>query len=166
MTLQEMIDRIRFLLGDISEEILPDSTIEYIITTYQMNNPDASDCEVIYYSLLECILYLARKTIVEQGGSGGSVTEREEKNGKRSIKVKYSDQTSNTAVQPWVDLYDHFVAHPEYVCQELLDELKDNGTYLYVGGVSKAKQDAVNNNPDSNGPRVSIGMFDDLGCKC
>lgn len=159
MTDQEIIDRVRFLLGGISETILPDDIILLLI---QMSD-ETTDCEIVYDVLLESLLWLIRKALITSGSSGGVFKEREEQRGKTRIRVQYGDSSVANVIDPWVYLYNDYIEHPEYVCESLVDILTTNGTYLYIGGVSKAKKDAVETNPDSCGAGISIGWMNDLG---
>lgn len=159
MTEQEIIDRVRFLLGGIPDSVLPDATISFITTT--CNKP--TDCEIVYCVLLESLLYLYKKSLTDQAYQVGNVIRQEEEEGDVRIDIEYSESLESVGVKSWKHLYDLYVEHPEWVCAELLEESKKNGTWMYIGGVSKKKVDEVKNNSDSNGPRVGIGWLSDLG---
>ena len=159
MTEQEIIDRVRFLLGDIPSSVLPDATLSYIITT--CDKP--TDCEKVYCVSLESLLYLYKKSLTDQAYQVGNVIRQKEEEGDVEIDIEYSTTVQSVGVQSWKQLYDLYVEHPEWVCEELLETSQKNGTWMYIGGVSKKKVDEVNDNSDSNGPRVGIGWLSDLG---
>lgn len=158
MTDEEIIERIRFLLGGIDEDTLPDAIISYIITTCD----ETTDCEIIYCVLLQCLLYLIRQAAKDNASGGGNVIKREEQRGSTKIRVDYSDNADSSTEDLWREMYDDYLAHPEYVCESLVEGIAKNGTFIYIGGVSKAKSEAVKDNPDSLGSKFGIGWLDDL----
>lgn len=162
MTDAEIIERVRFLLGSVSDSILPDPIIQIIVDYCRVKHP-SNDCELIYCVLLDSLLWLIRNSLQNSGSTGGAIEEREEVNGRRKIRIKYGAGAGvNPVIEPWTELYNDFLSHPEYVCEELLEERKNNGAWIHVGGVSKSKSDSIKNNPDSKGSIFGIGWLDDL----
>lgn len=151
----DILAMVRYLLGGIATSLIPDSTLTFILD----RNRKATDCETIYATLLETLLYLDRTNTVESGGAG-SVIERREKEGNVEYEERYSSNAADST-NSWKGMYDDYIEHPEWVCPELAKTVAD-GTYYYVGGVSKTDSDAVKSNTNILGTRTTIGFIDEL----
>lgn len=110
MTEEELIAHIRALLGNVGEDVLPDS----IITMFIMKWTIALDLEkyperfnlMVYNTVVDCLRWL----IFQEVSSGNaSITERFEKIGDETISIK-----GGSAFKNWQDLLDWLLLNPEY----------------------------------------------------
>lgn len=155
MTDEEILALVRYLIGDLPTELVSDATLLFILNRNRLS----TDCETVYATLLETLLYLDRTNTVVSSGTG-SITSRRERRGRTEIEVKY-EESSSSSTNSWRSLYDDYVAHPEWVCSELAKTELD-GSYYYIGGVSKTDRDAINDNTNIIGTGTKIGFLDDL----
>lgn len=149
MTHQERIDYIRLILGDISQALLPDATINVFLTRWEdyfdvTNNPDKEPL-VLWNSTVSCLQYLISKTV----SSGNIGTSRMEKIGDEQISTSGGSQ-----LQAWKDLLQYITDNPDVVDPSLnsLDSL------IIIGGVRQDKFDEVKYNTNSRGPYSEQGV--------
>jgi hypothetical protein len=154
MSDEDILALVRYLLGGITTTLISDTTLTFILD----RNRKATDCETIYATVLETLLYLDRTTTTSP--NLGSVVGYREKEGNVEYEERYAANDTG-ATNTWRGMYDDFLVHPEWVCPELAKDSSD-GTYYYIGGVSKSDRDAVNDNKDSIGTGTKIGFVDDL----
>lgn len=127
MTDQEIIDRIRLILGGVSPEDLPDAVIMMFLEKwkYSMNVQEYPDRWplVIYNTTLDCVRWL----ILQEVQSGeSSITERTEKIGDETISIK-----GGSTFKSWKDMLDWLLANPEYIDPSLAF----NASLIIIGGV-------------------------------
>lgn len=131
---------------------LPLATVDYYLEYYHSVTPN-NECQILYKTVVSCYEWLIRNS-ASTSVSGS----RREKKGRREIEVK----DSNSSVD-WTKALSRFLNNPWEAIPHCRTELQNTTeTYLYIGGVSKIKVAEVVDNLDSNGPVVSIGMFNDL----
>lgn len=132
----EISTRVRFLLGNPSESVLPEDLLLQIINDciLKIGSDDEFYCEVVQCSLLETLRYLIRKDQQPSaGGGGGALTKRREKRGKTEVEETYSSDSEGT-IGGWQDMYDDYLEHPEWICESLA--YVGAGKYLVnIGGV-------------------------------
>lgn len=158
MTDQEIIDRIRLLLGSISEEVLPDAIIEQFLLLEKARanypQPDSTSCDlarVIYNTLVDCVRWL----IMQEVNTGeSSITDRLEKIGDETIQVK-----GGSTYQGWKDFLDWLTENPDYV-DPCLNSVK---SLVIVGGVRQDEFKRVKFNPNSRGPFDVGGIIPQTG---
>lgn len=127
----------RFLMGGVTEEILPSATMQVIIerNIRKYGDEESDYCEVLYHTVIDSLRYLIREQIVDGASEGvsGTVTKRREKETDTEIEVGYSSSSDGSPLYSWNDLLDDFLKHPEYVCDSLVDATKANGSVI-IGG--------------------------------
>lgn len=153
-TIEQVNTDIRYYLGGLPTSTLTDDILNDIITRTMTRNSldfnvDSDYCKSVYYSLLESLRYLIRNNISSSAISGGGeIKSKMEKVGQIQIKTDYMEGSS-AADSGWDDLYDDYLANPQYICEELADLAKSSFAGVYFGGVSQSEYDKVNNNQDS-----------------
>lgn len=151
MTDEEVIERIRLLLGGISEEELPDAVIQMFLYKWEVSMDVANHPErwplVIYNTVLDCVRWLIFQE-VQSGAS--SVTERLEKIGDETISVK-----GGSTFQSWQDMLDWLLANPEYIDPSLAF----NASLVIIGGVRKDEFFRVKNSPNSYNGFMEQGVY-------
>lgn len=155
MTDQEIIDRIRLLLGSVSEEVLPDSVIETFLLMEKARQDYPAKPErlplVIYNTMVSCVNWL----ILQEISSGeASITERLEKIGDETIQVKGGSSYKN-----WKDFLEWLLANPDYVDPSL----NAVSSLVIVGGVRQNEYWRVKGNPNSRGPYDVGGIIPHSG---
>jgi len=127
----------RFLMGGVSEEILPSATIQIIIerNIRKYGDEEGDYCNVLYHTVIDSLRYLIREQIVEGASEGvsGAVTKRREKETDTEIEIGYGSSSDGSPLYTWDDLLDDFLQHPEYVCDSLVDTKKKQGSVI-IGG--------------------------------
>lgn len=136
----EIETKTRFYLGDVDSSTLSSATIQMVIADAIAiyTDDDTYNCEILYYTVIECLQYLIRK----EAANKGNEIEREEQNAKRRVKVKYSSSAS-----AWEGLLSDYRKDAGLICASLVDPNKQGS--VIIGGVSQKEYDRVNNNPDS-----------------
>lgn len=141
MTDQEIIDRIRILLGLIPVEALPDMVIEMYLGIWKahfdyINHPERLPL-IIYNTLVSCVRWL----IVQEVASGeSSVTDRLEKIGDETIQVK-----GGSSYKDWQDFLDWLLLNPTYVDPTL----NSVSGMIIIGGTRRDEVARVENHPNS-----------------
>lgn len=143
MTEQEIIDRIRLLLGSIAPEALPDLIIETFLSTWMVtldiaNHPEKMPV-VIYNTLVSCVRWL----IMQEIASGeSSITERLERVGDETIQVK-----GGSSYKGWQDFLDWLLMNPDFVDPSL----NAVGGLVIIGGTRRDEFCRVASHPNSKG---------------
>lgn len=152
-------DRVRFLLGNPSEEILPNDILLQIVNECiaKIGDDDSLYCQVLQCSLMETLRYLIRQSQIPSSPNGGSVRRRKEKRGRTEIEEEYQ-QTSAGDPSGWEQMYEDYQQHPEWICDELVTER--TGEYLVkIGGVRQDEFDSIVKDSNSKSaydkPRVN-----------
>jgi hypothetical protein len=151
MTEQEIIERIRLILGGISEEDLPDAVIQMFLQKWELvldveNHPERWPL-VIYNTVLDCVRWLILQE-VQSGAS--SVTERLEKIGDETISIK-----GGSTFKSWQDMLDWLLANPEYIDPSLAF----NASLIIIGGVRQDEYHRVKCNPNSYNGFMEQGVY-------
>lgn len=133
---EEVKERVRFLLGDVSTSVLSEATLDMILDDCinEYGDDDTYLCEITYCTLLESLRYLIRKNQAESGVLGQQ-RRRKEVRGKTTIEVEYGDST-DYVTSGWQEMYTDYINHPEYVC----DSLKSD-TYVSLVKIGGVRQD-------------------------
>ncbi|AUR84690.1 head completion adaptor [Vibrio phage 1.063.O._10N.261.45.C7] len=145
---QQIADRVRFLLGDPSEEIISEELLLQIVNDCitVIGNEDENYCKVVQCALFEALRYLIRKYQVGDGAASG-VKKRKEKIGQREVEVEYQNIVDVQSASGWQQMYDDYKRNPEWICKELAGTA---GKYLVtIGGTSQEEYDRVNGDTDS-----------------
>lgn len=155
MTDQEIIDRIRLLLGSISEEVIPDTVIETFLLMEKVRQDYPAKPErlpiVIYNTMISCVRWL----IMQEIASGeASITERLEKIGDETIQVKGGSTYKN-----WKDFLEWLEANPDYVDPSL----NAVSSLVIVGGVREKEFWRVKGDKGSRGPFDVGGIIPHAG---
>ena len=151
MTDEQIIDRIRILLGNISEEVLPDPVIEMFLGVWKYSMDVERYPErmplVVYNTMIDCVRWL----IVQEVSSGNSsITERLEKIGDETISVKGGSTWSS-----WKDFLEWLLANPDYVDPSI----NTVAGLVVIGGVRRDEFCRVKNNPNSRNGYDEQGIF-------
>jgi len=117
MTTVEIREYLRFWFGNLPESVISDEDMDAIIELVRIQYPDATDCQLLYYSALAILSWLIRKD--SQGSSGqvgtGEVKSREESRGKTRIKVDFDVGTSGGSTGSWVSMLEDLQADPNSI---------------------------------------------------
>lgn len=151
MTDEQIIARIRILLGNISEEVLPDSVIEMFLGVWKYSMDVERYPErmplVVYNTMIDCVRWL----IVQEVSSGNSsITERLEKIGDETISVKGGSTWSS-----WKDFLEWLLANPDYVDPSI----NTVASLVVIGGVRRDEFCRVKNNLNSRNGYDEQGIF-------
>lgn len=145
MTNEEMVEKIRILLGNPSQETIPDSVILLFITKWsaylELSKYPEREPLVIYNALVDCLRWLIFNNI---SSGESSITERMEKIGNETISVK---QDSSSGLGAWEDLLEYIEANPDYVDPSL----NSVNSIVIIGGVERDIYNDVLFNPNSKG---------------
>lgn len=139
-TQEELIHRIRMLLGNVSEGVLPDDVIEMFLETWKTyyNSPaDPSKLPlVIYNTVVSCLEWLLINDVTS---GNSSLSERLEKIGDETISIKQQNASQN--FKNWQNMLDYILENPQYVDPTL------SGTgRVIVGGVRRDQSCAIKRN--------------------
>lgn len=155
MTDEEIIARIRLLLGGIDEETLPDAVIQTFLDTWEYsldveNHPERMPV-VVYNTLISCVRWLMVQEITN---GNTSVTERLEKIGDETIQIKGGSTFSS-----WEDFLNYLLANPDYV-DPTLDIVSG---LVVIGGTRKDEFCRVKSNPNSRNGYMEQGIYPHCG---
>lgn len=151
MTDEQIIQRIRILLGNISEEDLPTTVIEMFLSTWKYsmdveNHPERLPLAV-YNTMISCVNWL----IVQEVSSGNSsVTERLEKIGDETISIKGGSSWAS-----WKDFLEWLLENPDYVDPSL----NNVSGLVIVGGVRWGEYHRVKCDRDSRNGFMEQGIY-------
>ncbi|QPI18061.1 hypothetical protein POP15_013 [Pectobacterium phage POP15] len=150
MTIEEVIEIVRALLGNIPEEELPDAIIKLFYNKWSNSlcgGKELSFSLVLYYTIMDCVRWLMAQEIAS---GNSSIRERFEKIGDETISVK-----GGSSLDSWKDFLDFLEKNPEYVdpC------LSFNSSLVIIGGVRKDEFFRVKNNPNSYNGFMEQGVY-------
>ncbi len=147
----KVAERVRFLMGDVSENQLSQETllniIEECITIY--GDDDKFECEVTYCALLKAIRYMINKQNSNQGGDSGTLVGSKEKVGELLIEKRFSSDSSSNGSSGWEKMYDYYLKHPEDVCPSLVPDGGSGSGLVLIGGVEQDEYERVQSDPNS-----------------
>lgn len=152
MTDQEVIDRIRLILGNIPPEELPDAVIQMFLDKWKYSLqvdkfPDRWPL-VVYNTTVDCVRWL----IVQEVSSGAaSITERMEKVGDETISIK-----GGSTWRTWKDFLDWLLENPDFIDPSLAF----NASLVIIGGVRKDEFCRVKNDPNSYNGFMEQGVYE------
>lgn len=144
-------ERVRFLLGNPSEAILPEEILLQIINECiaEIGDDDELYCEVVQCSLMNTLRYLIRQSQIPSSPNGGTVKRRKERRGRTEIEEEY--QSGSSVTNGWQDMYDDYLQHPEWICDSLAPDLTNrNFGKVTIGGVRKDIVKGIKKDPNSN----------------
>lgn len=147
----QVVDRVRFLLGDPSLDIISDEVIISIVDSCILSLGVEGDdyCKVVQCSLMDTLRYLIRKAQVPSNSDGSEIKRRKEKRGNTEIELEFQVVSSSDNSSGWQDMYEDYQSHPEWICAELAS--KTSGKYLVtLGGTRVDESRKVLHDPNSN----------------
>lgn len=147
MTEDELVEFVRFILGGVGEDTLPDDVIRMFVRIQSAARNYPEDESQLPYVKYDTVISSAR-WIMTNGitNFNATISERLEKIGDETISIK----TENNWIESWNDFLDWLMANPGYIDPTL----NDTGGVVIIGGVRKDEYDRVKN--DSN----SVNGFD------
>lgn len=152
MTVSELNDFVRFVLGGLSTTVLDDATLNQIIQNVLDSGLATTECQEKYYSVKQTLIYLDTKSAAGSAGTVGSgaVSKRKEQVGKRIVEVTFDTGTEGTA-SSWSSVLDDFLADPQsyLLCNPFPSGTTNNSGSVIIGGVSQKQYDKVATNSDS-----------------
>ena len=149
----EVKRKVRFYLGNVPEATLPEEILDEMVANCidKYGDDDTKYCEVVYCSVMSSLRYLIHQSWAQTGSENKDISKRVEKQGDREIQVYYdASSSSHVSESGWEKLYEEYKAHPEYICESLVDTLADaSAGYVKIGGVRQSEYDAIARNRDS-----------------
>lgn len=150
MAIEEFIEIVRALLGNITEDELPDAIIKMFY--YKWKNSQCGDKElsfslILYYTVMDCVRWLMAQEI---SSGNSSIRERFEKIGDETISIK-----GGSSLDSWKDFLDFLEKNPEYIdpC------LSMNSSLVIIGGVRKDEFFRVKNSDNSYNGFMEQGVY-------
>lgn len=143
-----LVPKIRILVYNPSQEILPDSVIEEVIQGWIdiIGDDDKFMCPVLWNSLISILEYLWNTDILNHNQQTGGVMSRREKVGEVEVQVAYSNgQTEYKS--PWEDIYNSYLNGNMIIpgCTAY----RGATSKVLVGGVDAREICRVNSDPNS-----------------
>lgn len=141
MSDEDIIKRIRLILGNVDEEVLPDAVILMFLEKWKVSlqydkHPERLGL-IVYNTVIDCVRWI----IIQEVASGeSSVTKRMEKIGDETISVE-----GGNSLKYWKDLLDWLLANPDFIDPDLNTETG----LVVIGGVRRDRRCAVKSNPNS-----------------
>lgn len=124
ISVEQVNDDVRALLGGIDQTIVDDNTLNKLIQRNidKYGDQDESLCEVVYYTILDLTNHLAVAAAVDSATNGGSgaISSKREKEGSVEVETKY-DTGNTTTTSSWEDIRQMFINDPTLVCDSLQD---------------------------------------------
>ena len=161
---QELIDRVRFLAFNPTQEQISDELIGEIIQQWIdiIGDDDKNYCQILLNSLLYVLQYLWNKDIIDHGNQAGGATGRTEKVGEVSVSVSYSK--SSTYSSPWEEIYNKYLNGDLTIpgCSTGGDGDRGVAGKVIVGGVDACEIARVNSRPQSVNGLGSVSSVDRL----
>lgn len=160
---QELINRVRFLAFNPTQEQISDAMIGDIIQQWIdiIGDDDKNYCQILLNSLLSVLQYLWNRDIIDNGNQAGGATGRTEKVGEVSVSVSYSK--SSTYSSPWEDIYNRYL-NGELTIPGCAGDGNggDKGVAgrVIVGGVDAYEINRVNSDPRSVNGLGSVSSVD------
>lgn len=151
MTDEQIIARIRLLLGNIDDESLPDAVIQVFLDTWKFSLDVANHPErmpvVVYNTLIACVRWLIAQEIAS--GAAG-ISERLEKIGDETISIKGGSTWAS-----WKDFLDWLLLNPDYVDPSI----NNVSGLVIIGGTRRDEFCRVKNDPNSRNGYAEQGIF-------
>ena len=147
MTTEQLNNFIRFYLGGISTDVISDDNLNLIIQFVKGSGVAKNDCQEKYFATKATVEWLIRAAAKATSGqeSSGAVRSREEKIGKRRIKVEYSTHSqSSNSFKPydWQEVLAQLVKDPKsLLCDPFPDISKSRKGNVIIGGTGKGRFD-------------------------
>lgn len=144
----DLVPKLRVLVYNPSQEILPDEVIENIIQTWIdiTGNDDKNLCDVLWNSLISLLEWLWNTDILNHHTQTGGVLSRREKVGEVEVQVAYGNgQTEYKS--PWEDIYRSYL-DGTFIIPGCPNARAIGGKVL-IGGVDAEEICRVNSNPNS-----------------
>lgn len=149
MPIEEFIKIVRALLGNITEEELPDAIIKLFYYKWKNSacDKELSFSLILYYTVMDCVRWLMAQEI---SSGNSSIRERFEKIGDETISIK-----GGSSLDSWKDFLDFLEKNPEYIdpC------LAMNSSLVIIGGVRKDEFFRVKNNSNSYNGFMEQGVY-------
>lgn len=154
---------IRFWLGGLDLSVISDETLLFIIDIILNKDTTYTGCDVIYYSTLEVLRWLARKQ--EQGlSSGGELRKKSEKVGDVQVSYEYDTGLVVESATGWKGILEDLLQDPSSIGCPITTVETDTYSTVHFGGVSQSEYDKVRDNTDSrNGWSYSSPFRQTLG---
>lgn len=151
MTDEQIIARIRLLLGNIDDESLPDAVIQVFLDTWKYSldvehYPDRMPI-VVYNTIIACVRWLIAQEI---SSGAAAITERLEKIGDETISVK-----GGSTWATWKDFLDWLLQNPDYVDPSI----NNVSGLVIIGGTRRDEFSRVKSNPNSRDGFSEQGIF-------
>ena len=144
----ELVPKIRILVYNPSQEVLPDAVIEEIIQTWIdiIGDDDKNLCAVLWNSLISVLEYLWNTDILNHNDQTGGALSRREKVGEVEVQVTFSNgQTEYHS--PWEDIYNGYLNGDMMIpgCSGY----RGATSKVLIGGVDAREICRVNSDPNS-----------------
>lgn len=153
MTDQEIIDRVRLLLGGVLPSVIPDEVIDTFLQMWKISFNYPNDESKIYLVIYNTLVSSARWLVAKDISSGEStVTRRREKINQEEIEVEYS----TNSISSWQDFLDYLEANPNYV-DPTLDTVRG---LILIGGVRQDAYHAIKHDSNSKDTYSSGSVMD------
>lgn len=161
VTTPELIDDIRFYLGNLPETIISNTDMTRIIDLITTSHPEYTNCDMLYYSTVETLRFLVRVSERGSAGTGGTTGSGDlkkftEKVGQMTITKEYdvgSTSGSTGKEAGWDRLLTDLLDNPSLIgCPITQDNTTTAGSKygaVHIGGVSQGEYERVKNNSDS-----------------
>lgn len=153
VTVGEVIDDVRFWLGNLPTTVMSDADMSRIINGV-MQTTTHTDCDVLYYSTLEVLRWLSRQS--EQGSAGsagsGSLKKKTEQVGSLKVIEEWDVGTSSSSDAGYDKLLADLLAKPSLIgCPITTTTVTGTAASgsVIIGGVSQAAHDKARNDPDA-----------------
>ena len=112
-----IIEYVRWWLGNLLGSVISDEDMQKILDMVRLQYPDASDCQLLFYTTVAVLEWIIRKE--SQGSSGsvgtGEVSKRIEKRGRTSIEVAYDVGTSGGTSGSWDSILEDLLGNPDSI---------------------------------------------------
>jgi len=152
LDVESIATKIRYYMGDPDTDAVSDSKLQYIVQLVidKIGDDDDMECEVTYQALLKSLVYMSNNYKAGLADIG-TTTSRMEKKGSRTIEVEYSDSVDSSDDNPWDIMYQDYLAHPEWICTDLIDT-KISQSVVLIGGTEQKEYHRVRRNKNSRSP--------------
>lgn len=146
--IQEINEYMRFWLGDVTQDVLSDDTLNYIIQLVIDKDPNYTGCDVLYYSAVDVLKWLVRKQETGTTVGTGEIKSRKEKVGQVDVSVTYDVGTNSSGRGGWESVLEDLLNNPFSIgCLITKDDV--NTSKVVIGGVSHKEYNKVKSNPDN-----------------
>ncbi|CAH9012207.1 putative head completion adaptor [Vibrio phage 424E50-1] len=142
---QEHIDYARFWLGNITETVITDVDMTFLIAM-NMGKYGTNNCKIAYYSMLDILRWLIREGSKGSAGQAGTgeVSKIKEKVGKREKEVHYATGTSSGTSSGYDKILEDLLSSPTTIgCNPIDVPTGDSssGGSVLIGGTGKDKNE-------------------------